>query len=529
MPRTKKVVAKTSSEQSQEPSVEQLFSVLQYAQNIYQGIYTPDLVNSRLKEITMSPIAATAEGIDSALANPKENEQNLIGYTEFMELNSMLFKRVILYFSGLMSFDLNYVCTNVNDPEEYKKQGFKKDLAIVRDFFDKFNHKQEFRTVLKQLLRQEAYYGILRDDDSERFVLQELNQQYCRVVGRYPYGLLFDMNLYWFRLPGVSIDMYPKVFKRMYNKVFENTDTTNYNPAATIDSRTGSWVYWAQTSPEEGFTCFKLFPEIGSIVPLMAPLLPDAVLQSTIRNLQKNSYIQAATKLLFGQIEFLKDTKASVKDQLSLSPETAGKFLALLKSGINDAIKIGAAPLANVAPIDFDGKTDIYDSYLKTTASSSGVNSRLIYSYDRQNILETKASLDIDANVLRPVYSQFENMLAFWVNKRTKKYKFKFILEGFETSIDRDSRLEKATKLADSGIVIDQKFSSALGISPFDFRRMLEETKANDFVKNLTPILKANQMPGNAAGRPSMGDDKLGESGAQTRGDGSDSEKNEGG
>jgi hypothetical protein len=323
--------------------------------------------------------------------------------------------------------------------------------------------------------------------------------------------------------------MYPKVFKRMYNKVFENTDTTNYNPAATIDSRTGSWVYWAQTSPEEGFTCFKLFPEIGSIVPLMAPLLPDAVLQSTIRNLQKNSYIQAATKLLFGQIEFLKDTKASVKDQLSLSPETAGKFLALLKSGINDAIKIGAAPLANVAPIDFDGKTDIYDSYLKTTASSSGVNSRLIYSYDRQNILETKASLDIDANVLRPVYSQFENMLAFWVNKRTKKYKFKFILEGFETSIDRDSRLEKATKLADSGIVIDQKFSSALGISPFDFRRMLEETKANDFVKNLTPILKANQMPGNAAGRPSMGDDKLGESGAQTRGDGSDSEKNEGG
>ena len=71
-------------------------------------------------------------------------------------------------------------------------------------------------------------------------------------------------------------------------------------------------------------------------------------------------------------------------------------------------------------------------------------------------------------------------------------------------------------KLADSGIVLEQKFASAIGMNPFDFRRMLAETRANKFVEKLTPILKSNQM-GGSAGRPSVADDKLGDSGDETR------------
>ncbi len=143
-------------------------------------------------------------------------------------------------------------------------------------------------------------------------------------------------------------------------------------------------------------------------------------------------------------------------------------------------------------------------------------------------VMETKLSMDIDQNILRPVYTQFSNMLEYWVNQRTKKYKFKFEFEGFNTSIDRAERLDTVMRLADSGMVMEQKIASAIGMNPFDFRRQLEETRANDFVSKLTPILKSNQMGGaDGAGRPTKSEGSLSDGGADSRSAGSNQEKDE--
>ena len=522
--RTAKAIPPSSNEQLTKEEVYDVLTFANSAYNMYQGAYTPELVNARMKDISLSPQMATSDKIEKALSNPKENERQLIGYSEWMELNSMLYKRILGYFSGLMSFDMKYVCINA-DAKDYKTPAYKKDLKLVAEFFDKFNIKKEFKTALKQMLRQEAFFSVFRDE-GDRYILQELPQQYCKITGRWDYGLVFDFNLYWFMQPTVSLDMYPSSLKKMLKRFFEGTTTGKYNPASTIDSRTGSWIYWAQTSPVDGFTAFKLFPEIATIVPYLSPLLGDAVLQPIIRALQKNSYIQQASKIIFGQVEFLKDATSKVKDALSLAPETLGKFLALMKSGLPDAIKVAAAPIANTSAIEFEGNNELYTSYLQATAASSGVNSRLLFTTDRQNVLETKLSLDIDQNVLRPVYSQFEDILIYWVNQRTKKFKFKFILDGFETSVNRDERFNNAMKLADSGIVLEQNIATSMGMSIFDFRRQLEETKANDFVKNLTPILKSPQMPSDG-GRPAKEDGDLSDSGSDTKSAGSNEEKSE--
>ena len=527
----KKKETSTVSQPKTEITAEQVYDVLKFANSaygMYNGAFTPDLVNARLKDITMSPQMATADKIEKALSSPNSSEEELIGYSQWMELNSMLYKRILLYFSGLMSFDFKYVCVNA-ETKDYKSPAYKKDLKSVAEFFDKFNIKQEFKVVMKQLMRQEAYYGIFRDD-GDRFILQELPQSYCKITGRWDYGLVFDFNLYWFLQPTVSLDMYPRVMTKMFNKFITGRESTSqYNPSLPINSRDSSWVYWTQTKPDDGFTAFKLFPEIISVVPFISPLMADAVLQPVIRALQKNSYIQEASKIIFGQVEFLKDATSKVKDALTLDPETLGKFLALIKAGLPEAIKIAAAPLANTTALEFNGDNELYSSYLQNTASTSGVNSRLIFTTDRQNVLETKLSLDIDQNILRPVYHQFENMLAYWVNQRTKKFKFKFILDGFETSVNRDERLTNAMKLADSGIVLEQHIASAMGLNPFDFRRFLEEAKANNFVDNLTPILKSNQlsMDGKNNGRPQKKDEDLSEGGSESKEAGSNEEKAE--
>ena len=514
-------------------SRDEVFSVLEFINeiyspitNLYGGHFSPDLINARMKDLNMSPQKTTLDKIEKALENPKTHEQELIGYTEWLELNSMLFKRVMGYFANLPAFDFTYICTTAED-KDYKTSAYKKDLALVKDFFDKFNYKEVFKTVMKELVRAETYFGVLREE-GERYVLQELPQEYCKITGRYDYGLLFDFDYSWFSQSGVDIDFYPYVMKKALRKLNESSGDDEYKPSASISSRTGRFVRWHQTSPTDGFVAFKFSPEIATRVPILSPMMPNVVLEPIIRELQQNSYMAEATNILFGEVPMKKDTSTSLKDNVAISPKVLGQFLGYVKSALPSAIKVAAAPLTNAQALSFDSSNEIFDSYLQSTAASSGVNARLLYSLDRQNVLETKASLDIDENMLRLVYFQFENFLEYQINKRTKKHNFKFIFEGFETGIDREERLDKVTKLSESGIVLDQKFASAIGMNPFDFRRMLAETRSNEFVENLTPVMKSSQMPSDSdVGRPSLEDGELGDSGSDTRSAGSNEEKSE--
>lgn len=509
-------------------TVEEVFSVLEFAKNAYsgqvQGIYTPQLVNARMQEITMSPQLATSTKINTALSDPINHEDELVGYVEWLELNSMMFKRVLSYFSGLMSFDWTYTCTNAIDKKDYQSPAYKKDLAIVQNFFDRFSVKQEFRTVMKEMLRAEAYFGIFRED-GEKYLIQELPQKYCKITGRHDYGLLFDFDFYWFMQPGVNLKMYPKIFTKLYNDVFYKNGQHQYNPASGVNDRRGSFVMWHQTSPKDGFIAFKFYPEVASRVPFLSPIMPMIVLEPVIRELQTNSYIQQASKIIFGEIPLLKETQAKLKDQIAISSENLGRFLALMKAAIPSAINVAAAPLTNTDVMEFEGSDTILNSYLQASAASTGINSRILFSSERQNVIETKLGMDIDQNIVRPIYAQFENFLEYTINKKTKKYKFKFSFEGFETFMDKEARLNIVTKLADTGIVLEQKYASAVGMNPFDFRRMLEETRANDFVEKLTPILKSSQANGGTVGRPRANDSDLSESGLTTRGAGSNIEK----
>jgi hypothetical protein len=514
---------------------EEVFDVLAFANELYKfpyrpyygETYSPQIMNSRMKDVNMNPLEATSEKIQNALSKPNSNEQNLIGYTEWLELNSMLFKRILGYFANLLAFDLTYVCKSISGKEDYKKRTYSSDLKTVEEFFDKFNYKKEFKTIMKELLRSEAFFGILRQE-GEKYVIQQLPQKYCEITGRFDYGLLFDFDYAWFSQSGVDIELYPYVMQKQYNEILNSNDNGSgqYRPSSKINSRTGRFALWHQTSPTDGFVCFKLSPELATRVPMLSPLMPNIVLEPVVRTLQHNSYIAEATKILYGEVPTLKETATKLKDNIAITPKNLGRFLALLKSALPSAINVAAAPLQNTSALNFKGSDTIFDSYLKTSAASAGINSRLLYSVDRQNVLETKSSLDVDQNMLRLVYYQFEEFLEFTLGQLTKNYHFKFIFEGFETDIDRERRLDTVSTLAESGIVLEQKYASAIGLSPFDFRRMLEETRQNSFVENLTPITKSSQVSANQQkGRPPEDEGDLSDSGSDTRSAGSNDEK----
>lgn len=497
-----------------------------YTGNFYPNVFTPQLVNQRLKDVTMNPLEASAANVERALKNPKGNEENLIGYSEFFELTNSMYKRSLKYLATLLSFDLDIECINANTVSDYKSKQYALDSAKVSEFLGRFDYKAEFSKIMMQLLRQETFYGAFRDD-GDKYVFQELPRKYSLITGRFNSGMLFDFNMLWFIQPAVDINMYPPVFKEYFSRAFRN-GVPKYIPSSPLNERDGSWVYWVQTGPEDGMWAFKFSPEIASNIPFLSATFNDVVLQPLMRQLQTNQNIAAATKVILGEIPFLKDSiRGSVqKDQLALAPQTLAKFMTLFKDGLSDVIKTGALPMQEIEPIEFKGDNDVYSSYNRNTAGLMGLNSSYIYSSDKKNAVETQIAMNVDENMVKHMYSWFADFMNFEINKRTKKFKFKFSFEGYNIYLDRNERTNNTIKMMQSGFVDMNKIAHIFNTDSYGLQKRLMATKAMGLEDLLTILPNANtQFGGDAVGRPSMTDTDLSESGSYTR----DSGGNEGG
>lgn len=494
-------------------------------------MFTPQMVNERMKDSNLNPLSADEALIQTALASPKQHEKQLVGYGEFFELSNMLYKRMMSYMANMLSFDIkDLICLNA-EKKDYSSKKYKDDYKIVCDFLDSFNIKEEFLKVMRECIRNDASFWILRDE-GQKYVLQELPQDYCLITGRWNHGILFDMNMTWFLQPGVDINMYPDVIKEMYFKTFYNADG-EYQPSANMLSRDGTFALYSQTSPVDGFWCWKLTPEIATRIPYLAPLFSDMVLQPLMRSLQKNKNIIEATKLAVGLIPLLdKSAKGQVvSDMVAIDPDTAGKFLALLKSGISESIKVGALPFEDMKAIDFDTSVNNILSESNQNVGTSAFSTKLVYNDTRQSVLETQIAFDADVSLVHYMYSYFEDFVNYFINRQTKNFKFKIKLDGTMGSHEQKKRMEEFVSLATIGVVLPNRLSYALGMMPHELKKSMEEAKSSDFMDLLIPMMNlytdtgeessdgksAKNKVSNSGGRPKKSNDELADGGATAR------------
>jgi hypothetical protein len=352
----------------------EVWDVLEFARNMYQtypGVFNPDIVNARMKDVTMNPLVGEETDIAKALADPKNYEFQLRGYSEFFEYTNMVYKRTLHYLGNMLSFDLVPVCINASGAE-YNSAAYKKDEAKLYEFLDKFDYKNEFTKIVRQMLRQDVYFGAFRQEGT-KYVFQELPINYCKITGRFDYGLLYDFNMMWFMSQtGVDINLYPDVFKKYYKRIMD-AKNSGYEPSKGINSRTGEFAYWVQTSPEDGLWAFKMNQEQAGQVPYFAPMFPDVVMAPMIRNLQRSRYIIEASRILVGIVPMLKDPKSgNVKDMFALSPEAMGKFANLFRQGLSKEIQMAIGPFEKVESVDFH-TTDynILEAYNKNLGAAT--------------------------------------------------------------------------------------------------------------------------------------------------------------
>lgn len=468
---------------------EQVNEIMEFSQALYiaenYGMYTPYMSNQLLQNLNTNPRVPTVDKIKKALTDYKNSAQDLQAYTEFMSNYDMIFKRTLMSYVNMLSFDYQIIPTNAFTQSDIESDAYMEDLRRVYNFCDKFRPKEQFRRVVYEIMQSEVYYTWFRKtkwgNKGMKCSLQIMPQQYCMLTGAWDNGLLWDFDMSFFLQPGVDIDGYDPSFKVKYNQVFgPDADKTKYRPTAPLNDRTGQFAMWVQTSPDDGAWCWKFLTSNYSAVPYLAPFLKDALSNSEIETLQNDKDMISAYGILAGELRLMDGLKSGDKpNQFSISPTTLASFMGKAKAGLGK-LKLAAMPTENTKFYQFsDNNPNMYENQLRTSSGVGSGISRVIYTSDRMSNAEIEAGVTDQFNTMaQSLYPQFSNFMNFYANKLTKKYKFKFIFEGCTYSFEREKRFDKLMKLADKGMVLaPSAWASAIGMEPMDFERSLIESK----------------------------------------------------
>jgi hypothetical protein len=511
-----------------------------YGQNPYGGYFTPNMSNQNLIDLNNNPLVPSVERVEKALANYKVSGEELKGYAEFMEVFDILYKRVVGYYSGMLRYDLDFDCTNAYTEEDYNSEQYKDDLKRVYKFLDKFDYKEEFAKVTKQLLRHEVDYTWLRDskgtfnDDPEnptevnvkkspKYTLQEMPQSYCKITGKWEYGMLYDFDVNYFTKGGVSVLGFDPSLIKQWNKIREGK-RQEYNPTSQLNVHDGSFANWTQVSPYNGAWVFKMDMTNAAIVPFFASIIPKVLDAEEVGKLQKNKDIIGARALLVGEIQLLdKQKSGNATDALAYNPKTLMKFLKLVKNGLNESINAVAMPTKDPKMYQFkDENTDMVNNNLKTTVGQFASGSRLLFVNDKMSETEAKCAIITDYNLVEPLYRQYENFLNYYVNRKTVKYKFKFTFSGSTYYFVNEKRDEKLVELMDKGVVFAPRtYAKLVDMKPQQFDRLLTEGSATGWTTKLTSLMQnvytQSGNPNDKGGRPQSSDSDLSDSGSTAR------------
>ena len=249
-------------------------------------------------------------------------------------------------------------------------------------------------------------------------------------------------------------------------------------------------------------------------VPPFSYLLRSTILNPEIEELQRNKDIASAYALLVGELRIFDGAKSGEKpNQWAISPEMVGAFLSKVQSGLRKNVRPVAMPTEETKYMQFVDSSPLMSTYKYSESAAQGASaSTLIYSTSKPNQEELRVMVQTDYNMMKNLYYQFNSFMNYFINKKTRKYKFNFEFTGMNYTFYRKEQADLAIKFADKGFVFNSSYyASILGLKPQEFDRMLTEGHFGNMVENLSMLINMNTM--SSSGRPQKDSNDLSHSG----------------
>ncbi len=479
------------------------------------------LLNNVKKTKSKTFTQYTKELIKQYIRNPYANINSIRNVSMFLERSSMIYKKILAYYSQMPLYYYNLVYKS-DFSKETDSSKMLKSYQDISQKLQEINMRKEFSTVIATALRDGAYYGFIYDGEGDGFLLQALDPQYCKIQG--------------INGDGQYIFAFDATF-------FDSGDNTEY--LYGVDDETeGVWdsvfIEGYETYKNQGrdYRWFLIPPERS--ICLIAGDNPDMplpqffpVFTSLLDLLDLEQILASKTELqnyvlLLSKIPLL--TNTTNPDDFAVTIEAVEMMQEMIDSVVPDLVGTAYSP-CEMEVIHFDKAnssedTDALAQSMHNLFSNLGISELVVSAGSSTNSVGLSFSIQNDEAFALCYLDKIQS----WMNGYIKlNYSQDFFVKFHRmTYFSQKDVISSYKEAATLGLPVATDYATALGQTPYEMMCMTFMENALGIKDGLwkplqTSYTQATGTKDESPGAPTKDDKDLTDEGAATR----DGNKNE--
>lgn len=406
------------------------------------------------------------------LDNPANNEENLRNVHLFLLNQSMFYKRLINYFSTILTFDHILVPLGCNKTK-FKSKRFKEDYYSALNFLETVNIKDQFTAIIKTLVGEGIGYYFLRETEND-LVFQKMPSKHCKIVGKNNIGYEYAMDMSYFNNKESQLKNYPLEIKRAYERYKK--------------SKNGSAKF--QKFNNAVAPVFKFDEDTVVAIPPFIALYYDIFDLFDFKDIIKNRMLLDNWKVLFQRIPMDTNKNANKnanKGSFKFDLKRATYFHNAVKKNLPKGVTVVTSPMeiTGVNTERTQGKEGMLNYAENSFYNSAGV-SNLLFNSEKTGSIGLKYSIQVDEMFVLGLYRQPERWINYKLKSKTKENKFKVIFPDL-TRFNQEEKLDTYLKTAQFGFP-KSLVACAMGVTPNEFKWLTDFENAMGLIEELKPL-----------------------------------------
>ena len=453
--------------------------------------------------------------IQQYLASPGTNLDTIREVSRFLVRNSMIYKKMIYYYSTAPLF--LYSLTQENDfTKVINKNKSLKDYESVLKRLNGFKMPKEFYNVIANVIRDGMYVGFTYDGEDGDAFFMPLDVQYCRIYGKTPEGewivyfnaAYFDKGSNKDYVLGVNEDgvgVWDQCFVDGYNTYKEQ----------------GNSFQWFRLTPERTMCVIAgTDDEFDMPLPFLSGIFIELLDLLDLEQLLADRTELENYILLISKIPMIQSSEDV--DDFAVSLELAQEFNALLEQVVPELVGVAYSPMEiDTVKFDKSNTTDNVDKLaqsMNNLFNNAGMSQLVVAGGASTNSIGLNHAIENDLSTIWIFVERIETWMNFYIKRNISEgYKFNF---HQITWYNRESYITMMKELFAFGAGQLDYLVCVTGKTPYE---VINDLRFNAEVLNINQWLTVPQSSytqsasSNTGGAPTKPEDELSEEGAATR------------
>lgn len=461
----------------------------------------------------------TKDMIKQYIQNPYSNIDTIRQVSAFLERSSMIYKKILEYFSCMPLFYYNLI-----NKVDFSKGVDKNILKTYNDVLIKLqeiNMKKEFSQIIATTLRDGIYCGFIYDGEGDGFFIQALDPQYCKVESVDAYGqYVISFNANYFKqgnnsefVSGINGDT---------EGIWDDVFVQGYN-AFDTGGRDFQWF----TLPPEKTICIIAGDDPTMPLPYFLPVFTSLLDLLDLEQILASKTELENYVLLLNKIPMVPNSDGV--DDFAVSDEVIEATQAMIDEVVPDLVGTAYTP-CEMEVVHFDKAntsedTDRLAQSMHNLFSNTGISELVVSSGSSTNSVGLSHSIKNDESFAFKYLFRLEA----WMNAYIKhNYSEDFIFKFHPVSyFSKDEYIQQQKDAATLGLPVKTSYATSLGMTPYEMICQTYFENALDLQSLWQPLESSYMQSGtedSQPGAPTKDDADLSDEGLKTR----DGEKNAG-